>query len=221
MSDTEEEKVFEVDVAQKGRAGCKKCKQKCLQGELRIAKIVPNPFADGKMKNWHHVDCLFDIFKKQRATTKRIETVDDLAGFDYLSSDLKQVINDKIDQANQLAGITPKTPTKVKKNKAKLKPAKQNDLIPNLDNLFETFQCIVEKVAKYPSYLEKTGIIKIFFKNGADGTTFKGDIEIWCRLLLPGSVKRIYNLQNKQLVKLFSKIFVEDQDEMLEHLEQG
>lgn len=40
-------------------------------------------------------------------------------------------------------------------------------------------------------------------------------------MLLPGTAKRIYNLQSKQLVKLFSRILLQDEDEMLEHLEQG
>ncbi|XP_075237081.1 DNA ligase 3 isoform X2 [Lycorma delicatula] len=44
---------------------------------------------------------------------------------------------------------------------------------------------------------------------------------MWLRLLLPGFVKRTYNLQSKQLIKLFSRLFVEDQDEMLEDLEKG
>ncbi|CAH0380784.1 unnamed protein product [Bemisia tabaci] len=52
---------------------------------------------------------------------------------------------------------------------------------------------------------------------------FKGDLLLWCRLLLPGvgTVKRVYNLQSKQLIKLFSRLFGADQDEMLEDLEQG
>jgi hypothetical protein len=36
--------------------------------------------------------------------------------------------------------------------------------------------------------------------------SFKGDLHLWCRLLLPGAVKRVYNLQSKQLIKLFSKV---------------
>lgn len=40
-------------------------------------------------------------------------------------------------------------------------------------------------------------------------------------MLLPGAVKRVYNLQSKQLVKLFSRILLEDENEMLEHLERG
>ncbi|KMQ89797.1 dna ligase 3, partial [Lasius niger] len=50
---------------------------------------------------------------------------------------------------------------------------------------------------------------------------FKGDIVLWCKLLLPGAVKRIYNLQSKQLIKLFARLLVQDEDAMLEHLEQG
>lgn len=46
-------------------------------------------------------------------------------------------------------------------------------------------------------------------------------MKLWCRLLLPGAVKRVYNLQSKQLLKLFSRILLQDEDEMLEHLEQG
>lgn len=40
-------------------------------------------------------------------------------------------------------------------------------------------------------------------------------------MLLPGVAKRVYNLQSKQLIKLFSRILLQDEDEMLEHLEQG
>ncbi|XP_024939791.1 DNA ligase 3 isoform X2 [Cephus cinctus] len=51
--------------------------------------------------------------------------------------------------------------------------------------------------------------------------TFQGDVLLWCRMLLPAVTKRIYNLQNKQLIKLFSRLFSQDENEMLEHLEQG
>ncbi|KAL1509486.1 hypothetical protein ABEB36_004211 [Hypothenemus hampei] len=219
MSDTEEERIFEVEIAKNGRAGCKKCKQKCLQGEMRIAKIVTNPFADGKMKNWHHVDCLFEVFKKQRSATKRIETDQDIIGFDVLQSDQQKVIQNKIKDLNSHFGVSPKAPKKVK-----VKQPQTNREItsgPNEDNLFKTFQRIVSQVALHPSYLDKTGIIRNFFQKGTNGAGFRGDIEIWCKSLLPGSVKRIYNLQSKQLVKIFSRILLEDQEEMLEHLEQG
>lgn len=40
-------------------------------------------------------------------------------------------------------------------------------------------------------------------------------------MLLPGVAKRVYNLQSKQLVKLFARLLVQNEDDMLEHLEQG
>jgi len=58
-----------------------------------------------------------------------------------------------------------------------------------------------------------------YFRSFVDG--FKSDIVLWCKLLLPGAVKRIYNLQSKQLIKLFSRLLLQDEDAMLEHLEQG
>ena len=66
---------FSVDYA-KRQAGCKKCKQKIEKGELRIAKITASPFSDdGEMKNYHHPACMFETFKKARATTKIIEVI--------------------------------------------------------------------------------------------------------------------------------------------------
>ena len=40
-------------------------------------------------------------------------------------------------------------------------------------------------------------------------------------MLLPGVIKRVYNLQSKQLAKLFSQIFDVSLEEMVEDLEQG
>ncbi len=56
------------------KAGCKKCKQKIPKGAVRIAKVTANPFNDeGDMKLYHHPACIFETFKKARATTKIIE----------------------------------------------------------------------------------------------------------------------------------------------------
>jgi len=50
---------------------------------------------------------------------------------------------------------------------------------------------------------------------------FHGDVFLLLKLLLPGVIKAVYNLQDKQLVKCFSQIFDTDLDEMIEDLEQG
>ena len=48
MSDleTEEEKAFCIEYAKTGRATCKKCKEKCVVGVLRIARNVTNYFSE-------------------------------------------------------------------------------------------------------------------------------------------------------------------------------
>jgi len=51
--------------------------------------------------------------------------------------------------------------------------------------------------------------------------SFHGDVFLLLKLLLPGVIKAVYNLQDKQLVKCFSIIFDTDLDEMIEDLEQG
>ena len=53
------------------------------------------------------------------------------------------------------------------------------------------------------------------------GDRFDGDLHVWVRLLLPGVIKRVYNMQNKQMVKIFCRIFHASEEEMVEDLEQG
>lgn len=83
----EEEKLFCVERAKTGRAKCKKCKQIIEAQSLRIAKMMANPFGTGKMKVWHHVGCVFESFKRQRATTPKIEKIEDMSGYEVLSDD--------------------------------------------------------------------------------------------------------------------------------------
>ncbi|KAK6630885.1 hypothetical protein RUM44_003055 [Polyplax serrata] len=229
MSDKEDgesppEKPFYVDRAKTGRAGCKKCKQKIGQGELRLGKLAYNPFGSGTMKQWHHVPCIFEVFKKQRATTKKIESPDEIGGWEslddadkeeimsYFSPELKNVFKSKSEKVN-IEGHQNKN----KKHIGETKKDHQN----HKDNSFKMFRKLCLDVSNNSSYLMKTKIISDFFEKGSDGESFKSDVELWCRLLLPGAVKRVYNLQSKQLVKLFSKIFETNHEEMLEDLEKG
>lgn len=53
-------------------------------------------FSDGKSKQWFHLDCLFKAFETQRATTKKIESCDDIDGWDDLSELDKDLILEKI-----------------------------------------------------------------------------------------------------------------------------
>jgi len=48
----------------------------------------------GEMKQWHHPKCLFEMFEKARATTKIIESTDEIEGFTDLTDEDKDMIKD-------------------------------------------------------------------------------------------------------------------------------
>lgn len=245
MSDEEieeEQKPFAVERAKTGRAKCKKCKCPIDKDCVRLAKVMRNPFGDGTMKCWHHVTCLFEVFAKQRASTKRIDDPEeDISGWDDLDEEDKDIVLKKLEEFNKntpFKGAKPqkgsnekkqktKSPMKVKspKDKVELKAKivdKSNDeKLPSKDDMFREFRRICYAIADVSAYTEKTAIVKNMFTRGSKGDGFKSDIFLWCKLLLPGTAKRIYNLQSKQLIKLFARILKQDESSMLEHLEQG
>lgn len=93
------EKPFAVELAKTGRAKCKKCKCPIDKDTLRLAKLMSNPFGEGKIKAWHHVTCLFEVFAKQRATTIKIEDpAEDIDGWDQIDVDNQKIITEKIEE---------------------------------------------------------------------------------------------------------------------------
>lgn len=89
------EQRYCVEYAKRGTAGCKKCKDKIMKGLVRIGKIVPNPFSEsaGEMKEWYHVKCIFEKLERARATTKKIEDITELEGWEELQDEDKDLIN--------------------------------------------------------------------------------------------------------------------------------
>ncbi|XP_011338328.1 DNA ligase 3 isoform X3 [Ooceraea biroi] len=245
----QEEKPFAVERAKTGRAKCKRCKCAIEKGEIRVAKYVTSFFSDGKlMPAWHHVTCMFEVFAKQRATTRRIDDpAEDVKGWEELSDDDKKVILDKLEELEKsfpakvakkpatprkaggpsgsslkkTTDQTPKKVTTIDKEKREEKDREERQKVPSKDDSFREFRRVCSNVADVDAYTDKSAIIKRMFTQGSHGGGFKGDIVLWCKLLLPGAVKRIYNLQSKQLIKLFARLLLQDEDTMLEHLEQG
>lgn len=79
---------------------------------------------------------------------------------------------------------------------------------------FSTFFCIYTKSSTSSlHFCEFSPLSSILDK-------FHGDLYLTVKLLLPGVVKSIYNLNDKQIVKLFSRIFRSNQDDMVRDLEQ-
>lgn len=92
------EQRFCVDYAKRGTAGCKKCKEKIVKGVCRIGKVVPNPFSEsgGDMKEWYHIKCMFEKLERARATTKKIEDLTELEGWEELEENEKEQISQHI-----------------------------------------------------------------------------------------------------------------------------
>ena len=229
---------YAIDIG-KRNSKCHKCKQPIEKGAVRIAKLVANYFSDNgsDMKQYHHPLCLFESFKKARATTKVIEDPGDLEGWDSLGDEDKSPIL-KLIRAHQEFSAT-KSPAKASN---KSSPVKKKEVastsvkveekeepvehvyrgdVKHRDNSFKEFRRLVAKIAEISSYNAKTELVKSFFDKGSSGSQFQGDLHVWVKLLLPGVVKRIYNLQSKQLIKIFSRIFQAKESEMLTDLEQG
>ncbi|XP_026281642.2 DNA ligase 3 [Frankliniella occidentalis] len=230
------DRLFAADRPKNGRAKCKRCKEPVEAGKLRIAKIVPNAFSasGGWAKQWFHPACLWEAFSKQRPSTKKIEDPEgDIEGWE----DLIQEDMDEIVAYLRSTGANPPSPRatrkegdatpKAKKPRAKKEVKEAKPVTPppppppSKDDYFRAFRKLCVDLSAEPSYLAKTALVTKVFTEGTDGGGFKGDLEVWTRLLLPMVEKRIYNLQSKQLVKLFSKIFETDEDAMLEDLTQG
>ncbi|KAH8391648.1 hypothetical protein KR200_008180 [Drosophila serrata] len=90
----------------------------------------------------------------------------------------------------------------------------------NEDNKLDTFRRICDEIAGEPSYLKKAEKLQGFFERGTSGSGFEGDTLLWVQFLIPAANQRVYNLQNKALIKLFSRIFNASQQQMHLDLEQ-
>lgn len=265
------EQRFLVEYAKRGTAGCKKCKEKIGKGLARIGKVVPNPFSEsaGEMKEWYHIKCIFEKLERARATTKKIEDITDLEGWEELQDEDKELINKCVADLLTKINASPKKKVQAKLNTSgQLKsppavdpstnaprkfsgftaakagpssgssssspgpsisgPSSQGSALstqlcdPNhKDCLLREFRKLCALVAENSSYNTKTQIIERFLKKGSGGDKFHGDLFLTVKLLLPGVVKSVYNLNDKQIVKLFSRIFRSNQDDMVRDLEQG
>jgi len=224
---------YAVDYANRA-VGCKNCKVKIEKNQLRIIKIVTNTLdVEGEKKTYYHPMCIFDILKRSRGNTKKIKSLDDLECWEMLEKDDIGSIKNLIVEFNSTDSLKKRKisndgsiPKKMKLDESISKkitidkqPGQPNTRIGNdrhPDNSFKEFSRICADISAMSGSLAKTDVVRTLFNDG-----FSGDVYVWVRLLLPGVVKRVYNLQSKQLIKLFARIFNAIEGVMLTDLENG
>jgi hypothetical protein len=60
-----------IEPASSGRAKCRGCGERITAGELRFGERLPNPFADGEMTHWFHLECA--AFKRPEPFLETLE----------------------------------------------------------------------------------------------------------------------------------------------------
>ncbi|XP_022085530.1 DNA ligase 3-like [Acanthaster planci] len=205
----------------------------------------------GDMKQYHHVKCMFEALLRARPTTKKIDDPEDLEGFDVMEEEDKKTIKELIADLALKTKNKVATPSKKKTVQATLSasghvvspskkvptPSASNSDLPSTststsvssattdishsDNSFREFRKLCARIADQSAYLAKTREVETFIKKGSSGDGFQGDTYLLLKLLLPGVVKRVYNINSKQLVKVFSQIFGANLEEMVTDLDQG
>lgn len=267
---------FSIDYA-KRVSGCKKCKQQITKGELRMARLVPNPFTKDsdkatEMKQYFHPECLFETLTRCRASTKVIESPADIEDYGEITSDDKKKVLDLIadlekarsnkgggDSRSPKKNVDEKKqqPASNKKKERKGSPhRKERENLPSTSNekkkeqdgakksskqespakevvkrsekksevivktekkmskfdSFKTFCKLCEVISSVSKYTDKSEAVNLFVTR--DG--YDGDLLLLVRMLIPGSDLRVYNLKEKQLIKLFSNIFSWNAEELTE-----
>jgi hypothetical protein len=66
--------VHVIEPASSGRAKCRGCGERIAAGELRFGESLPNPFADGEMTHWFHLEC--GAFKRPEPFLATLEARD-------------------------------------------------------------------------------------------------------------------------------------------------
>lgn len=77
--------------APSARAKCRGCGERIAAGELRFGEGLPNPFGDGEMTLWFHLDCA--AFKRPEPFLETLEgRSEPLEGQERLASEARQGI---------------------------------------------------------------------------------------------------------------------------------
>ena len=80
-----------IEPASSGRAKCRGCGARIAAGELRFGERLDNPFAEGEMTHWFHLDCA--AIKRPEPFLETLEArIEPLDDADRLASEARHTI---------------------------------------------------------------------------------------------------------------------------------
>lgn len=177
-----------------------------------------NPFGEGPIKSWYHLDCFF--YLKVTKNTKTLTSSDEIEGWNELPNEDKTIFKTKAGKDFKEVEVEASSSSKKRSLSPSInenKDSKKSKLVDDF-NKFSDFQMLIKQVKKESSYNEKSKIIRKMIFDSKRNV----DLELWLKLLMPKeALSRVYNLHDKQIVKLFSTILRFDQSELSNHLEES
>lgn len=213
--------------AKSGRAKCKKCKQAIAKESLRVGSR--GMLGEHETVAWQCMECW--------KPPKKLETMDQIEGFQLLQAVDRDTIRQRVaerDSAVKIskrkrpgvgqstlsawAGVTPPA-APVRARMASTSAAAAAGASASLASGtirpdFRAFQRLCESIATKSGYLDKTAVVKAALPEWGDA-----NLLLLVRMLLPANDPRIYNLKDKGLVKILSRVYSADQAAMSEHLD--
>mmetsp|Transcript_14346 Transcript_14346/g.17063 ORF Transcript_14346/g.17063 Transcript_14346/m.17063 type:complete len:310 (-) Transcript_14346:104-1033(-) len=135
--------TYSVEYAKSGRSTCKKSKEKIPQGAMRIGKIQPSPFdPEATMASWFLPGPFFEMMRKMRKDSKKVETIEDLDGYTELKEEDQNELTARILSFwDTTVTVTKKKPTPKKRvikdedeEDVKVSPPKKAKAVPKKVN---------------------------------------------------------------------------------------
>jgi len=228
----EDELPYAAQYAVSGRSKCKACKQSIEKGKLRIGtRVVIHDHSSLQWKCW-------PCWKVPR----NLQTLEDIEGFQALEQADRDGIRQRVSQrdASQKvtsrkragigqstlsawAGVTPPSaPARARTAStssgggggAAAAAGGGASAGPGKPPEFAEFQQLCDKIEAKSGYLDKTAVVRAALPEWGDA-----HLLLLVRMLLPANDKRLYNLKDKGLVKVLSRVFGADAAAMSDHLD--
>ncbi|ESN98431.1 hypothetical protein HELRODRAFT_113751 [Helobdella robusta] len=213
-----------------------KCLFETFTKARSTTKVVDSPndlqnYDSLKAEDQNLINNLIDDLSKVRSTPKKTATKRKKPKSEKKKSLPSRLSTSAVSSTSTKSSpttLSPEASSQIKTSDKNLSKADDNmEKLKERDNSFIEFRKLCAQIAEQSSHTMKTASVSEFLRNGTSGTNYPCDAYLLLKVLLPGVVKSVYNMDDKPAVKHFSQgcysksfysLFLE---EMMEHLEDG